>query len=136
MGMQMNALSQQEYSRHNIRIKSLPIRVLKVILLTTLLLESLDNSELSRVMHVLHHKPVDRFFVFSVDSCCFDELAADLLDGLIVFGEEMADEGVHGECCCCSEAGVWSAVVYRLKVRSIVIRVDVVRVLCGYTMEQ
>lgn len=46
------------------------------------LLESLYDSERSRIMDILHDNPVDSFFVLLVNSGCFNELGLDAGYGL------------------------------------------------------
>ena len=60
----------------------------------TLVCKSLYNCECSRIVYILHNKPVDCLFVFAVYSSCFDELGLDAVDGvgLVVCVE------VDGEC--------------------------------------
>lgn len=78
--------------RHNIRIKGLPVRILQMLLLRRFLLEALDDSEFSRVVHILHDEPIDGFAVFVVDSRGFDELSFDLVDASwVAIGVEVAD---------------------------------------------
>jgi len=45
------------------------------------LLVSLDNREVLRIMHTLHHKPRNGLLILGVDTGSFDQLVLELRDG-------------------------------------------------------
>lgn len=47
------------------------------------LLVALDNGEISRIMHTLHHEPRDGFLVLGVDTRSFNQLVLELGDGCL-----------------------------------------------------
>lgn len=66
--------------RHNIRVESLPVGVLKMILLATFPFISLHNSERSRILVILHDVPSNRFAVLAVDLAGFDQFVLQLFN--------------------------------------------------------
>lgn len=44
--------------------------------------EPFNNSKFPGVMHVLHHEPIYRFLVFTVDTRCFDEFLLKAWNGV------------------------------------------------------
>jgi len=76
--------------RNHVRIKSLPVGVLQMVLLTTLVLKTLYNCKGSWIMHILHNQPVQSLLVFAIDSCSFDELGLDTRNGIrVIVGVEV-----------------------------------------------
>lgn len=47
-----------------------------------LVLKTLYNGESSWVVDILHNKPIDCLLVLSIDSCSFDELCLQTLNGI------------------------------------------------------
>lgn len=70
--------------RNHVRVESLPVRIVKVVLLRGFLDVTLDDGEVLLIENGLHHEPREGFLVVRVDIGGFNKLGLELGNGLFV----------------------------------------------------
>jgi hypothetical protein len=79
--------------RNDVRVESLPVRVVEVVFLRRFLGVTLDDGEVLLVENRLHHEPREGFLIVRVNIGGFNKLGLELGDGLFV--------RLGAEVCCC-----------------------------------